>query len=98
LETNTGARRFIYTLKKEKGVSIMEWTVVTVIIALVGLFMTVGKPIISLNGSITHLQDAINELREDIKVLTGRTDNQEERLQDHETRISILEEKQKKEK
>ncbi len=75
----------------------MEWIVVTVIIALVGLFMTVGKPIITLNGSITHLQDAIDELREDIKVLTGRTDNQEEKLQDHETRISILEEKQKKE-
>lgn len=76
----------------------MEWTVVTVIIALVGLFMTVGKPIITLNGSITHLQDAIDELREDIKVLTGRTDSQEEKLQDHETRISILEEKQKEEK
>lgn len=75
----------------------MEWTVVTVIIALVGLFKTVGKPIITLNSSITHLQDAIDELREDIKVLTGRTNNQEERLQDHETRISILEEKQKKE-
>lgn len=75
----------------------MEWTVVTVIIALVGLFMTVGKPIITLNSSITRLQDAILELREDIKVLTNRTDNQEERLQDHETRISILEEKQKKE-
>lgn len=75
----------------------MEWTVVTVIIALVGLFMTVGKPVIALNNSITHLQDAIDELRGDIKVLTGRTDSQEERLQDHETRISILEEKQKKE-
>lgn len=75
----------------------MEWTVVTVIIALVGLFMTVGKPIITLNSSITRLQDAIDELREDIRVLTNRTDNQEERLQDHETRISILEEKQKKE-
>lgn len=75
----------------------MEWTVVTVIIALVGLFMTVGKPVITLNSSITHLQDAIDELREDIKVLTGRTDSQEEKLQDHETRISILEEKQKKE-
>lgn len=75
----------------------MEWTVVTVIIALVGLFMTVGKPVITLNSSITHLQDAIDELREDIKVLTGRTDNQEEKLQDHEKRISILEEKQKKE-
>lgn len=75
----------------------MEWTVVTVIIALVGLFMTIGKPIITLNGSITHLQDAIDELREGIKVLTNRTDSQEEKLQDHETRISILEEKQKKE-
>lgn len=75
----------------------MEWTVVTVIIAIVGLFMTVGKPIITLNSSITHLQDAIDELRENIKVLTGRTDSQEEKLQDHETRISILEEKQKKE-
>lgn len=75
----------------------MEWTVVTVIIALVGLFMTVGKPVINLNSSITRLQDAIDELREDIKVLTSRTDNQEERLQNHETRISILEEKQKEE-
>lgn len=75
----------------------MEWTVVTVIIALVGLFMTVGKPVITLNSSITHLQDAIDELREDIKVLTSRTDSQEEKLQNHETRISILEEKQKKE-
>lgn len=75
----------------------MEWTVVTVIIALVGLFMTVGKPVINLNSSITRLQDAIDELREDIKVLTSRTDNQEEKLQNHETRISILEEKQKKE-
>ena len=75
----------------------MEWTIVTVIIALVGLFMTVGKPVINLNSSITRLQDAIDELRKDIKVLTSRTDNQEERLQNHETRISILEEKQKKE-
>ena len=74
----------------------MEWTVVTVIIALVGLFMTVGTPVITLNSSITRLQDAINELREDIRVLTGRTDSQEEKLQDHETRNSILEEKQKK--
>lgn len=73
----------------------MEWTVVTVIIALVGLFMTVGKPIITLNSSTTRLQDAILELREDIKVLTGRTDSQEEKLQNHETRISILEQKQK---
>ena len=72
-----------------------EWTVVSVLVVLIGLFMTVGKPIITLNNSITRLQDAINTLREDIRVLTGRTDNQEERLQNHETRISILEERQK---
>lgn len=69
----------------------MEWTVVTVLIALVGLFVTVGKPILTLNSSITHLQDAIDNLREDMKVLTGRTDDQEARIQNHETRISILE-------
>lgn len=68
-----------------------EWTVVTVLIAIVGLFMTVGKPIITLNSSLTRLQDAIDALREDIKVLTGRTDDQESRIQNHETRISILE-------
>lgn len=68
-----------------------EWTVVSALVVLVGLFMTVGKPIITLNSSLTRLQDAIDALREDIKVLTGRTDNQEERIQNHETRISILE-------
>lgn len=68
-----------------------EWTVVSALVVLVGLFMTLGKPVITLNTSITHLQDAIDSLREDIKILTGRTNNQEERIQDHETRISILE-------
>lgn len=68
-----------------------EWTVVSALVVLVGLFMTVGKPVIALNSSLTRLQDAIDALREDIKVLTGRTNDQEERLQNHETRISILE-------
>ena len=72
-----------------------EWTVVSVLVVLIGLFMTVGKPLLTLNSSITRLQDAIDTLREDIRVLTGRTDNQDERLQNHETRISILEERQK---
>lgn len=68
-----------------------EWTIVSVLVVLVGLFMTVGKPIITLNSSLTRLQDAIEALREDIRVLTGRTDDQELRIQNHETRISILE-------
>jgi hypothetical protein len=39
-----------------------EWTVVTVIAALVGLFFTVGKPIINLNTSITILNEGIKNL------------------------------------
>lgn len=36
-----------------------EWTVVTVLIALVGLFLTVGKPIINLNKNITKLDMSV---------------------------------------
>lgn len=75
-----------------------EWTVVSALVVLVGLFMTVGKPVITLNSSLTRLQDAIEALREDIRVLTGRTDDQEERLQNHEVRISILEKRHEGEK
>lgn len=51
-----------------------EWTVVGVIIALVGLFFTVGKPIINLNSNITmlnanikHNSDELNEQKEVLK-------------------------------
>lgn len=33
----------------------MEWTVVTVLIAIAGLFVTVGKPVIDLNKNIVTL-------------------------------------------
>lgn len=36
-----------------------EWTVVGVIIALVGLFFTVGKPIINLNTNIVRLNASL---------------------------------------
>lgn len=44
----------------------VEWIVVTVIIALVGLFMTVGKPIISLNNNITLLNASIKQNSKEI--------------------------------
>ena len=37
----------------------MEWTVVTVIIALAGLMATVGAPVIKLNGTIVKLNATI---------------------------------------
>ncbi len=44
----------------------MEWTVVTVIVALVGLFVTVGKPIISLNNNLVKLNLTLDHLKEDL--------------------------------
>ena len=39
-----------------------EWTVVTVMIAVVGLFVTVAKPIIGLNSNITRLSENVERL------------------------------------
>lgn len=87
----------------------MEWTVVTVLIALVGLFLTVGKPILNLNNNIVKLNMSLDALRERTerheKDLTEQkshsheahqrlwehNDQQDEKLNDHEARIGILE-------
>lgn len=39
-----------------------EWVVVTVIIALAGLFATVGKPVINLNSNIVKLNCSVEAL------------------------------------
>ena len=89
----------------------MEWTTVTVIIALVGLIVTVTTPLIKLNSNITRLTvilDGIKaELEEQKKALSAQkadsreshrrlwahNDEQDETLNDHETRIRVLEQK-----
>lgn len=79
-----------------------EWTVVTVVIALIGLVAAVLKPVISLNTTITRLTEIVNALGKDIEELTTRntdshrrlwekSDEHEERLNDHETRLKMIE-------
>ena len=81
-----------------------EWTVVTAIIALVGLLTAVVKPLISLNGTITRLTEAVSRLQDNISELTDRNSEghsrlwlksgeHDEKLGAHETRLRILEEK-----
>lgn len=88
-----------------------EWTVVSVLIALIGLFLTVGKPILKLNSNIVLLNANVakntDELKEQKKELSEqkkdairshdelweKNEKQDEVLQDHETRIQILEHK-----
>ena len=46
----------------------MEWEVVTVIIALVGLLTTVTKPIMNLTNTITKLNDTCEHLESKILI------------------------------
>ena len=80
----------------------MEWTVVGVLIALVGLGASIIKPIVTLTQSITKLTVVVERVerelaqqaahsRESHKRLWAHNDAQDQLLDDHETRISVLE-------
>lgn len=80
----------------------MEWTTVTVIIALVGLGAAVIKPIVSLTQSITKLTVVVERLerelddqsehsRESHRRLWDHNEEQDNRLDDHERRIHDME-------
>ena len=80
----------------------MEWTTVTVIIALVGRGAAVIKPIVSLTQSITKLTVVVERLereldeqsehsRESHRRLWDHNEEQDNRLDDHERRIHDME-------
>ncbi len=85
----------------------MEWEIVTVIIALVGLLATVTKPIMKLTNTITQLNDTCKTLEERMEKfenhnhdshvkIWAHNDKQDEQIAEHENRISILEERKEK--
>lgn len=78
-----------------------EWTVVTVIIAIVGLFFTVGKPIINLNTNITILNENVKQQNarldkfeqnsgKEHAELWEHEDEQDKTLQEHALRLHDL--------
>lgn len=79
-----------------------EWTVFGVIVALIGFAVAVGTPIIKLNSTIVRLSQLVERCSTDLRELTDRNSRSHDRifshleehdhtLNDHETRISILE-------
>lgn len=79
----------------------MEWTVVTVIIAIVGLFFTIGKPILTLNTNITILNEGIKSLNKrqdkfeqdsskEHDEIWEHENEQDDRLTAHELRLHDL--------
>ena len=79
-----------------------EWTVVGVLVVLVGLGVSIVTPIIKLNSTIVRLSQLVERCSTDLRELTDRNSRSHDRifshleehdhtLNDHETRISILE-------
>ncbi len=79
-----------------------EWQVVGVIVVLVGLAAAVIKPVVSLNASITRLNGICAFLEKNLGELTQknsqaheklwrRADEHEAKLQNHDTRLAVLE-------
>lgn len=80
----------------------MEWTVVTVIIALAGLLAAVTKPLLALNTAVTRLTGSVETLEKNIKGLADKNDEAHEKLWEkcrstdtavngHETRLKLME-------
>lgn len=81
-----------------------EWSVVGVLVVVVGLFLSVGAPVIQLNSTITKLSTLVQSIQDrqarqerdntDSHLrLWKHNDGQDAVLNDHETRITILERK-----
>ena len=80
----------------------MEWTVVTVLVALVGLGAAIIKPIVSLTRSITTLTVVVERVEKELASqarpspeshlrIWAKNEEQDGRLDDHEKRIDRLE-------
>lgn len=79
-----------------------EWGVVLVLIAVVGLVITILTPAIKLNTSVTKLATLVESLNSKLAAMEtsnseahrriwGELDSQRETLTSHETRITVLE-------
>lgn len=73
----------------------MDWTVIAGVAALVGLIGGIVAPMLKLNTSITQLTVVVNGLAKNFEKLTDKNDDAHKeinvKLDDHETRISLIE-------
>lgn len=83
-----------------------EWDIYLVIVSLLGTAIAIARPVLSLNTSITKLNASITKLSLDLadletsnrashKRIWDHNEKQDKNIVDHETRIAVLEEKEK---
>lgn len=75
-----------------------EWAVFGVLVAVAGFLAVVVPPIVNLTKSITRLTVVVDNLSKDMELqrksnskLWAHNDEQDGRLNDHETRLQLLE-------
>lgn len=79
-----------------------EWGVVTVLIAIVGLIITVVTPLLKLNGSIVQLTTVVDSLKQQLSTMEtsnstshdriwSELDEHQQEINDHDRRIIKLE-------
>ena len=80
----------------------MEWTVVTVLIAIVGFVIAVSTPLIKNTRAMTELTVTLGILNEQIKRMEMKNedehkdfqeqlDEHDDKINDHETRLTVIE-------
>ncbi len=74
----------------------MEWTVVTALVVIVGLFLTVGKPILNLNKNIVELNLTMKQQGEAIK--SNADDLKEQKVHSHEAHQRLWDHNDKQDK
>lgn len=65
----------------------MEWTVVTALVVIIGLFATVGKPIINLNSNIVKLNVSLESLNKRADKQEHDLDEQKKEAHESHTRL-----------
>lgn len=81
-----------------------EWKVFLVLGEIIGLFLLVGKPILTLNATMSVLANTLNALKADYdkqkeafsaehKDFNEHLGDHDTKLENHEVRISLLEKK-----
>lgn len=71
----------------------MDWQNISALIVLVGFIITIGKIIAANTKALTQLQDSINRLDKTLDKQGANIDLLESEVDEHEIRITILENK-----
>ena len=72
----------------------MDWQTLSSLIALVGFIITIGKIVSANTKALTQLQDSINRLDKTLDKQGANIDSLESEVNEHETRITVLENKE----